>query len=353
MAETKTGCEIEFLPVGNGKKNGDAILVRYGEENQYKIMVVDGGNRKSGEAIVEHVKKYYGTTHVDYVVNTHPHADHASGLSVVLDKLSVGELWLHRPWNYSTKIRDAFKDGRITDNSLSERMKESLNCAYDLEKIATSKKIPIKEPLQGANIGSFVVLSPSKKNYQELIPEFEKSPEQREKEGKVFKEMCLDKIEDWKLETLSETAQTTGENESSVVLYGNLNNSGILLTGDAGVSALTWAADYADKQGINLRNCKFIQMPHHGSRHNVTPVLLNRIIGDKLFEETKGSKVCFVCISKGSEEYPRKVVANAFKRRGADVFTTVRGVIRQHYGTMPERNWTKITPLKFYPKVEE
>ncbi|MFV0482358.1 MAG: MBL fold metallo-hydrolase [Campylobacteraceae bacterium] len=89
--------EIEFLPVGNGDSSGDAILVRYKENEKYVIMVIDGGTQESGEAIVNHIKEYYETDYVDYVVNTHPDQDHASGLSVVLDKLQVGELWIHRP----------------------------------------------------------------------------------------------------------------------------------------------------------------------------------------------------------------------------------------------------------------
>ena len=36
-------CEVEFLPVGDGEKAGDCIVVRYGEEHAYHFMVVDGG----------------------------------------------------------------------------------------------------------------------------------------------------------------------------------------------------------------------------------------------------------------------------------------------------------------------
>lgn len=102
------GIEVEFFPVGEGKHSGDAITVRYGVPGSYKILVYDGGTRKSGEAIVEHVLKYYGSDRVDYVVNSHPDADHASGLSVVLEELTVGQLWLHQPWNRSDIIRNYF-----------------------------------------------------------------------------------------------------------------------------------------------------------------------------------------------------------------------------------------------------
>ncbi|NUJ41228.1 MBL fold metallo-hydrolase, partial [Pseudoalteromonas sp. 0303] len=130
-------------------KNGDAIVIRYGKEGNYKIMVVDGGTKESGKQVVEHIKNYYGTSYVDYVVNTHPDIDHVSGLVTVLEELEVGELWMHLPWEHSSEIRDMFKDGRITDNSLSERIKNSLNKAHQLYEIAIQKEIPIYEPFAG------------------------------------------------------------------------------------------------------------------------------------------------------------------------------------------------------------
>jgi beta-lactamase superfamily II metal-dependent hydrolase len=77
------GYEIDFLPVGSGERSGDAICVRYGTPGYYKVMVYDGGTKESGEALVKHIREHYGTHHVDYVVCSHPDADHAFGLSVV------------------------------------------------------------------------------------------------------------------------------------------------------------------------------------------------------------------------------------------------------------------------------
>jgi hypothetical protein len=34
-------CEIEFLPVGEGSKAGDAIIVRCGDVNAYQLMLID------------------------------------------------------------------------------------------------------------------------------------------------------------------------------------------------------------------------------------------------------------------------------------------------------------------------
>jgi hypothetical protein len=172
------GIEIDFLPVGEGEHSGDAIAVRWRDNDQYKVMIYDGGTRDHGAAIVDHVKKYFDTTHVDYVVNSHPDNDHAGGLVYVLENLTVGELWMHRPWEYSAQILQYFHDGRITDESLAWRLKQKMTAAFSLEKAAQKQGIPIFEPFAGSQIGIFTVLSPTDDRYvHELIPQFEKSPE--------------------------------------------------------------------------------------------------------------------------------------------------------------------------------
>ena len=175
------GFEVAFLPLGKGERSGDAIGIRFGTPGNYQVLVYDGGTKESGQALVDHIKTYYNTTHVDYVVNSHPDADHSSGLSVVLEQLTVGQVWLHRPWNYSSIILDYFRDSRITDDSLAKRLKVEMSSAYELEQLALKKKISINEPFLGASIGPFVVLSPEQNWYvHTLVPAFEKSPEQKE-----------------------------------------------------------------------------------------------------------------------------------------------------------------------------
>ena len=356
----KVGYEVDFLPVGNGEKSGDAIAVRYGSIGNYKVMVVDGGTKESGQALVDHIVKHYETTEVDYLVNTHPDGDHASGLSVVLEQLTVHEIWLHRPWEHSDKICSLFRDGRITPNSLEQRLKDSLSAAYQLEELALEKGIPVYEPFAGSMIGEFLVLSPSKEEYLDLLPQFNKTPEA--KEAKSLLETGLEATravikwitETWTGETLSESGTTSAENESSVILYANFDGWGCLLTGDAGLRALSNAADYAELQQINLKECKFYQVPHHGSRNNVSPSILNRIVGDILQEgkETK-TRTAFASASKTSTTHPRKVVQNAFIRRGV-FFHVTRGVGKQHRHNMPDREgWSTAVPLEFSSDVED
>lgn len=349
------GYEIDFLPVGNGNSSGDAIVVRYGEPGNYKIMVVDGGSKDSGQALVDHIKIYFGTTYVNYVVNTHPDKDHASGLSVVLNELDVGELWLHRPWNHTKEIIDHFHDGRITEESLARRFKEDgFPYAHALEEIAIKKGIPIYEPYQGSAIGVFYVISPSKDWYlHDLIPDFNKTPQKKEASDsllKSFAESVKRVFENMDIETLKENVSTSSDNESSVILYAKLNEHGILLTGDAGTKALNHAYDYAILRNVNIsEKLKFIQIPHHGSRNNVAPSILDKILGKK---GQSVNKVAFVSAGKDSTTHPRKVVTNAFIRRGCDVVVTQAQSISQPHDMPSKHGWVSVVPLSLSSEVE-
>lgn len=359
--------EIDFLPVGNGDKSGDAIAIRYGVQGKYKIMVVDGGTKESGKKLVEHIKNYYNANCVDYVVNTHPDQDHASGLTEVLENLKVGELWIHKPWEYIKHIINYIEqnpnlniDGRITKESLKKRFEnEYYKYAKELENIAKEKGITIKEPYENCIIGKFRVLSPNKKWYLfDLIPKSDKTKEIESMENfedKSNSEKFYTIYETFESETLKDYDKITSrENESSVILYANFNNRGILLTGDAGNEALKKAYNFANKElKIDIsNNLKFIQIPHHGSRRNVSPNVLNQIIGE-IGQKEKESIIAFVSVGKDDTKHPRRVVTNAFIRRGCKVIETKGSSKRNYSKNMPERNgWIAAEPTKFYNKVE-
>jgi hypothetical protein len=59
------GYEIDFLPVGEESKGGDAIALRYGNlygsRDEQTVIIVDGGYTDDGEALVKHIVDYYGT----------------------------------------------------------------------------------------------------------------------------------------------------------------------------------------------------------------------------------------------------------------------------------------------------
>ncbi|HWB27617.1 MAG TPA: MBL fold metallo-hydrolase [Chitinophagaceae bacterium] len=108
--------EMDFLPVGENSKSGDAIALRFGtyESAEWKdqtVFVIDGGNATSGDALVKHVTEVYKTDTVDRVILTHPDGDHASGLRTLVDNSNVGKIWMHRPWNHWEDLKEFIHNG--------------------------------------------------------------------------------------------------------------------------------------------------------------------------------------------------------------------------------------------------
>lgn len=126
MSIQSMGYEVDYLPVGDGEKSGDAIAVRWGylggRRADQCVIVIDGGTKESGDALVEHIQHYYRTDQVDFAICTHCDADHSSGLSVVVDQLRVGKLLMHEPWRHAEEILKLVTDRRVTERSLARRI---------------------------------------------------------------------------------------------------------------------------------------------------------------------------------------------------------------------------------------
>ena len=92
--------------------------------NEQRVVLIDGGFRESGQDVVNHIKNYFGTAFVDAVISTHADQDHVNGLHVVVDQLSIGQLWIHKPWEHNRGISEKFVDGRVTDHSIGLQLRE-------------------------------------------------------------------------------------------------------------------------------------------------------------------------------------------------------------------------------------
>jgi beta-lactamase superfamily II metal-dependent hydrolase len=357
--------EIDFLPVGEGC-SGDAIAIRYAADNGFEVMVVDGGTQDSGEALVKHIQSVYGTNTVDHVVSTHPDNDHASGLRMLFEHLTIRKLWLHMPWYHAEKTRHMFK-GTWTTEGLQNSIRRSYPIIAELGDLAAQNNTAIGAAFQGANIGPFIITAPSIPRYERLIPQFRDTPAPNEnlliamgewitglgkKAAKIIRKTIWETRE---LETLREGGTTSAENESSVVLYGHFPNDdrSVLLTADAGLLALDEAFDYLHKTGTDLTRLGMIQVPHHGSRNNISPSALNRLIGYPLPEGQTRPIAAIVSASLTDEDHPRQVVVNAFERRGVKVYPTHGKPIRHHSKMGARTDWNPATPLPFSTRVEE
>lgn len=156
---------------------------------------------------------------------------------------------------------------------------------------------------------------------------------------------------DWGEDLLCEDVKTSEENEMSIVLFGDMEEESFLLTGDAGIQALGAAIEYAKGTVGSLQNVKFYQIPHHGGRHNVSPSILNELVGPIVKKGTTPNKIAVVSVSAGSD-HPRKVVSNAYTQRGVKVYETKGKTLHYRHGDTPNRGGSTATELPFYAEVE-
>lgn len=356
--------EIDFLDV-ESDKSGDAIPLRYQVNEQVRVHVVDGGFQATGPGVVKHIEEHYGKPDfIDHVVATHPDGDHTGGLRTVLEHFNVGALWMIRPWLYADEILHRFETYNSAD-ALRSRLKKIYPNLAALEEIALRRGIPIQDPFQGAAIGAFTVLAPTKARYLDLLVESERTPEEAADQAQTSLAAILGEAFQavvkaaanviaaaWGEEVFS-TNETSNENEMSVVQFARIAGKTILLTGDAGRGALREAADYAPWVGLTLPGIDRFQVPHHGSRRNVSTELLDEWLGPRL-EGSANESQFFAIISsaKADTHHPRKSVIRAMIHRGGTVAATEGKTISTGCNQPARPGWSAVTPCE-YPSEQE
>ncbi|MBA1335074.1 MAG: Metallo-beta-lactamase superfamily [Firmicutes bacterium] len=79
---------VHFIDVGQG----DSALIEFPNN---MTMLIDGGNRPDGKAVVSYLKRA-GIDSIDFLIATHPHEDHIGGLIKVVEDIPVGKVYMPR-----------------------------------------------------------------------------------------------------------------------------------------------------------------------------------------------------------------------------------------------------------------
>lgn len=361
MGNNSIGYEIDLLPVGNADRSGNCIVLRYGNLHKglraQKVIIVDGGFKENTDDLKNHLRQYYnceweGKLHIDLVVITHAHIDHMGGILGLIqdEEVEILSIWTHLPWN---NISPAwFRDGRITRNSLKGNLEDAFNM---LKNIVDKRKSSIKLndtfnsfELSGA---SFYPLSPSESFFKKCIAQCSKTPTPDDaiEEMKYPQSTGYSKnyeYENYKKGNIKwdDTEGTDPVNESSIVFLWEYYDWKILFCGDAGKEALENAIEKAQKEVINLNDIDIIVMPHHGSRRNVNPDLMENLKGT--------DTACYISCVRGDEpHHPSSRLVNMLREKGFKVFSTSGATLHRGVNA-PDRNWRKATQLK-YDKIEK
>lgn len=88
---------VEFIDIGQG----DAILLQASGE----VMLIDAGDNATEKNLVQQLKDK-GISKIDYLIGTHPHADHIGGLDKVIDQFEIGKIYMPKK-SHTTKTYES------------------------------------------------------------------------------------------------------------------------------------------------------------------------------------------------------------------------------------------------------
>lgn len=332
------GLEVDMLNVGDA----DCILVTRWDNGVPTYVLIDGAYAKDYDAVSRFLTSR-SVTVLHHVLCSHPHDDHISGITELLKRrdFAVKRLWMHQPWKHvDYKIMQ-----RVWQEKGAEHIKTLLRKSFDaqveLANLAVKMKIAIdQEPFEKASIGPLAVCSPSEPFYRDLLLEFgsadnlagfETAYEERIRQDRIAAAVSGQRI-GGEAPGLLDDPQTDPENNSGTILWAKQDDSTFIFTSDVGTAALKYVQKYS------IQNPTLMQIPHHGSRHNITRKLI----------EWFAPTYAFVSAS-GEDGHPRIAVVNAFKAGGAKVYSThypTGTPIRYHVGDVPPREgYSAATPL--------
>lgn len=297
-----TGLEIEMLPLGNA----DCILVTGWEGNFPTRVLIDGGNKGDFDKVRSFLDNS-GISHIDHVVCSHPHDDHAGGLlEIAQDRsLTIGKAWMHLPLLNHPLFGSRLMFESYKKSERGKEILETLETIENLEATFNFRNVPIYEPFLGNAIAFLTVCGPAQLFYKNQLAQFIK----KKKIASHLQE-AIDRVASVEEESasLDNNPLTSPENNCCPILATAIQGKKFVFTADAGVQALQ-VARFA-KSNL-LKDCTWLQVPHHGSRRNMTPALVAFF----------SPRIAYIS-SEGSHKHPSRAVVNAFKNSGTVVYST-------------------------------
>lgn len=329
------GTHVVFLAVGDGS-SGDAILVRtrdvLGRTSAY---LIDGGFSDTAPMVADQLRAW-GISHLDYIFVTHPDFDHVSGLLDLLDevaagRLTVGAVVMNEPWAHSSNIPWSLLDGRYTAVGRFKNFVTSCAPARDLERKARRSGVPVLSAFARQKFGPFRILAPTAARYLQLLQRYTDDASGPSETTMMPVARVVGALSDY-----LGSATTSARNDSSLVLCLEDGPLRCLFTGDAGVETLREAISTAQTLGIPLNALEIFQLPHHGSRRNLSADVLKSL----------GGRHAVISAGTNDPEHPKNLVVAALRQHGWQVAAT-RGMNLHFWNGFPAPSG--LSPMVYMP----
>lgn len=138
---------VHYLDVGQG--DSEFIELPNGQ-----CMLIDASVSSYGEKIVETIEGY-GYSEIDYLVATHPHADHIGGMSDIIESFEIGEIYMPRAVSSSKTYENLLT--AISDKGLEINTARADKTIYSDSEMQIDILAPVSESYEETNNYSAVV----------------------------------------------------------------------------------------------------------------------------------------------------------------------------------------------------
>ena len=328
--------QIDMLPVGDS----NAVLVEVADGGEPVVALIDGGrNWQDGERVLRQLNAYYANR-IDHLILSHIDVDHTMGLLHIVEALEedrIGCAWVQDLSEHGVDVERAVALARKTADdaessvvrSVATHLADSVETAQRLIAVLRKKGIPVKEACADHTdrIGPFEVLAPTVAFFEDCVKFYDNVEHLDEmvEAGISFARGAASTAVgptyfDESLADAIDNPET--QKQASLILLLTYEGDRYLFTGDAGRRAFDAVADKE-----KMRNLHWLQVPNHGSKHNLSPDLLD------LFRPA----LAYISAS-GIGIDPHADLLRALESRGVAVYTTSKsGNVWHRRGDVPAR----------------
>ena len=237
--------KILFKNVGQG----DSILIEWIRDNRYHYGILDSNLYENENPILEEIKSR-NITHLDFIIISHLHYDHYSGIAEILDfcitkKITIG-FFLHTFTNEFAKILDTLFLSQKEQNNTTRLLDNIIKANNDDIIIEMAEVSNNFKPISLFDDVKLNFLSPSNKDSLKLASQRVHYDSKRSTTPPNFNIM------------------------STIIMLTNESVS-VLLTSDA------TKKKFKELRNTSIKNIHLVQVPHHGSKYNLEETFWKKI----------------------------------------------------------------------------
>ena len=291
--------ELTMLPAGHG----DCLWLTYGDAGTARHMIVDGGPEHM--ACLRHALETRlaaqpgGRLHIELLVVSHIDDDHIGGIVELLENppagVSFGDIWFNAQRHLLPPDRLGVPQAERLSTVLLDRQLP-WNKAFDGKAVVIPDVGPLPRiSLEGGLV--LTLLSPDRERLSRLAPVWQREVRRHGLEaGLPVPEPVEDRLgrdDPWPpdirgLATRRPQFDNDRANGASIALLAAYDGRNVVLSADVFSSDLEHSLDRLEPADGRL-TLAALQVPHHGSRKNLTNAVLDRIRCQRYLLSTNGA----------------------------------------------------------------